>query len=65
MREQLESKRVVIAWMKGSENPSDMMTKVLDTRNFKRYREQLRFVAAEGILSVVHVGLPAQVIREK
>ena len=29
-----------------------MMTKVLDTRNFKRYRELLGFVAGEGILSV-------------
>ena len=52
VREQLESQRVVIVWMKGSENSSDMMTKVLDTRNFKRYRELLGFVAGEGILSV-------------
>ena len=48
--------------MKGSENPSDMMTKVLDTRNFKRYRELLGFVAGEGILSVSR--LPAQMMSE-
>ena len=62
VREQLESQRVVIVWMKGTENPSDMMTKVLDTRNFKRYRELLGFVAGEGILAIS--GLPAQMMCE-
>ena len=62
VREQLESQSVVIVWMKGSENPSDMMTKVLDTRNFKRYRELLGFVAGEGILAISR--LPAQMMSE-
>ena len=62
VREQLESQRVVIVWMKGSENPSDMMTKVLDTRNFQRYRELLGFVAGEGILAICKT--PAQVTKD-
>ena len=62
VREQVESQRVVIVWVKGSENPSDMMTKVLDTRNFKRYRELLGFVAGEGTLAIS--GLPAQMMCE-
>ena len=62
VREQLESQRVVIVWTMGSENPSDMMTKVLDTRNFKRYRELLGFVAGEGILAISR--LPAQMMSE-
>ena len=62
VREQLESQRVVIVWMKGSENPSDMMTKVLDTRNFQRYRELLGFVAGEDILAICKT--PAQVMKD-
>ena len=58
----MESQSVVIIWIKSNENPSDIMIKVLDTRNFKRYRELLGFVAGKGILSVSR--LPAQMTSE-
>ena len=51
VREQLEQKKVEIEWIKGTANPSDMMTKVLDTRTFMKYREQLGFVRLEGVLA--------------
>ena len=34
VREQLESQKVQIEWIRGTTNPSDMMTKVLDTKTF-------------------------------
>ena len=50
-REQLEQKKVEIEWVKGTANPSDMMAKVLDTRTFMKYREQLGFLRLEGVLA--------------
>ena len=51
VREQLEQNKVEIEWIKGTANPSDMMTKVLDTRTFMKYREQLGSLRLEGVLA--------------
>jgi hypothetical protein len=46
LRELKEAKQLVVNWIPGSENSTDMFTKKLDGPLFKRYAEQLLGVGA-------------------